>query len=144
MFNRRGIAVFGLSLFGLLLQLDSDDAFLAYVSNEKGNSISLIDTDKMETIATIKTGQRPRGIEASRDGKLIYVALGDDDLIQVFDTKTLNYVGDLPSGPDPEQFTLDPAGKILYVANENDAMVTVIDLEKRTAIAQVTVRIEPE
>ncbi len=49
-------------------------AFLAYVSNEKGNSISVIDTDKMETIATIKTGQRPRGIEVSRDGKLVYVA----------------------------------------------------------------------
>src|SRR5471032_1936348 len=123
MFNRRGIAVFGLSLFGLLLQLDSDDAFLAYVSNEKGNSISVIDTDKMETVATIKTGQRPRGIEVSRDGKLVFVALGDDDTIQIFDAKTFKNVGELPSGPDPEQFVMDPAGKTLYVANENDAMV---------------------
>src|SRR5471032_1662365 len=108
MFNRRGIAVFGLSLFGLLLQLDSDDAFLAYVSNENGNSISVIDTDKMETVATIKTGQRPRGIEVSRDGKFVFVALGDDDVIQVFDTKTRNDAGSLPSGADPEHFVLDP------------------------------------
>src|ERR1035438_1178995 len=139
MFNRRGIAVFGLSLFGSLLSFDSACAFLAYVSNEKGNSISVIDTDKMETVATIKTGQRPRGIEVSRDGKFVYVALGDDDTIQIFDTETRNNVGELPSGPDPEQFTIDPAGKRLYVANENDAAVTVIDLATRAAVAQVAV-----
>ncbi len=88
MFDLRWTAVLGLSLLGLSLSAGSASAFLAYVSNEKGNSISVIDTDKMETVATIKTGQRPRGIEVSRDGKLVYVALGDDDMIQVFDTKT--------------------------------------------------------
>ena len=116
--------------------LDSASAFLAYVSNEKGNSISVVDTDKMETVATIKTGQRPRGIEVTRDGKFVFVALGDDDTIQMFDTKTRADAGQLPSGPDPEQFTLDPAGKTLYVANENDAMVTIIDMAKRAAIGR--------
>ena len=90
MFDVRWTAVLGLSLLGLSLSAGSASAFLAYVSNEKGNSISVIDTDKMETVATIKTGQRPRGIEVSRDGKLVYVALGDDDMIQVFDAKTFN------------------------------------------------------
>src|ERR1700727_3468575 len=89
-----------LCLFVFLLPLDPAFAFLAYISNEKGNSVSVIDTDKMETIATIKTGQRPRGIEVSRDGKSVYVALGDDDIIQVIDAKTLTVGGDLPSGPD--------------------------------------------
>src|ERR1700682_3704844 len=103
------IAVLGLALAGFSLSADPAFAFLAYVSNEKGNSVSVIDTDKMETIATVKTGQRPRGIEVSRDGKLVYVALGDDDIIQVFDAKTFNSAGDLLSGPDPAQFTMDPA-----------------------------------
>ncbi len=70
MFDLRRTATLGLSLFGLLLTFDHAHAFLAYVSNEKGNSISVVDTDKMETVATIPTGQRPRGIEVSRDGKL--------------------------------------------------------------------------
>src|ERR1035441_5648900 len=107
MFKMRRIVVLGLSLVGFSLSVDSAFAFLAYVSNEKGNSVSVIDTDKMETVATVKTGQRPRGIEVSRDGKSVFVALGDDDIIQVIDTKSLNVVSDLPSGPDPEQFTLD-------------------------------------
>ena len=112
MFDLRWIAVLGFRpVRASALPFDSAFAFLAYVSNEKGNSISVIDTDKMETVATIKTGQRPRGIEVTRDGKFVFVAVGDDDKIQVFDTKTRDDAGELPSGPDPEQFMLDPAGK---------------------------------
>jgi PQQ-dependent catabolism-associated beta-propeller protein len=144
MSDLRRIAILGLSLIGLCLSTDSAFAFLAYISNEKGNSVSVIDTDKMETIATVKTGQRPRGIKVSPDGKSIFVAVGDDDTIEVIDAKSLNVVGDLPSGPDPEQFTLDPQGKLLYVANENDAMVTIIDVQKRATVGEVSVGIEPE
>src|ERR1700743_688454 len=113
MFALRPIAMTGLALLGFLLPVDSASAFLAYLSNEKGNSISVVDTDKMETVATIKTGQRPRGIEVTRDGKFVIVALGDDETIQHFDPKTHADADDLPSGPDPEQFILDPAGKYL-------------------------------
>src|SRR5271163_4456497 len=104
MFDLYRIAVTTLSLFVFILRSDPAFAFLAYVSNEKGNSISVVDTDKMETVATIKTGQRPRGIEVTRDGKFVFVALGDDDKIEMFDTRNHNDAGELPSGPDPEQF----------------------------------------
>src|ERR1700750_714018 len=97
----------------------SAGAFTAYVSNEKGNTVSVIDTDKFQVIKTIKVGQRPRGIDLTKDGKFILVAVGDDDTIQVIDTATYEIVTTLPSGPDPELFTQDPAGKILYVANED-------------------------
>src|SRR5664279_3144522 len=110
MFDLRWIMVLGLSLVGFLLSFDSALAFRAYVSNEKGNSVSVIET--------VKTGQRPRGIEVSRDGKFVYVAVGDDDTVQIIDTKSLSIVGELPSGPDPEQFALDPTGKSHYVAND--------------------------
>src|SRR3954453_12523632 len=109
-------------------------AYTAYISNEKGNTISVIDTDKMQVVDTIKVGQRPRGIEVTRDGKSVLVAVGDDDTIQVVDVASRNVVATLPSGPDPELFTQDPTGKILYVANENDNTVTVIDLERRVPL----------
>src|SRR5229473_8114328 len=104
-------------------------AFIAYVSNEKSNTVSVIDTDKWAVIKTIKVGQRPRGIEFTRDGKFVLVAVGDDDTIQMIDTATQQIVDTLPSGPDPELFVQDADGKILYVANENDNTVTIIDIE---------------
>ena len=85
-------------------------AFLAYVSNEKSNTVSVIDTDKWVVTKTIKVGQRPRGIEFTRDGKFVLVAVGDDDKIEVIDTATQQVVDSLPSGPDPELFTQDAAG----------------------------------
>src|ERR1700719_2138083 len=76
----------GLSMFALIC--DQASAFTAYVSNEKSNTISVIDTDKFTVVNTIKVGQRPRGIELTRDGKFVLVAVGDDDTIQVIDVRT--------------------------------------------------------
>ena len=119
-------------------------AFKAYVSNEKSNTVSVIDTDNWTVTKTIKVGQRPRGIEFTRDGKFVLVAVGDDDKIEVIDTATQLVVDSLPSGPDPELFTQDAAGNILYVANENDNTVTVIDLQKRVRLGDIQVGVEPE
>src|SRR6202790_2776622 len=105
------------------------EAFIAYVSNEKSNTVSVIDTDTWAVTKTIKVGQRPRGIEFTRDGKFVLVAVGDDDTIQVIDSATQQVVDSLPSGPDPELFVQDAPGKTLYIANENDNTVTIIDLE---------------
>src|SRR5207249_4572408 len=82
-------------------------AFTAYVSNEKSNTISVLDTDKQTVVRTIKVGQRPRGIELTRDGNFLLVAVGDDDTIQMVDVKSGEIVATLPSGADPELFTQD-------------------------------------
>ena len=81
-------------------------AYDAYVSNEKSNTVSVIDTDSWTVTKTIKVGQRPRGIEFTRDGKFVFVAVGDDDTIQVIDAAKQQVVDSLPSGPDPELFAL--------------------------------------
>ena len=49
-------------------------AYIAYVSNEKSNTVSVIDTDKLEVVRTIKVGQRPRGIAFTKDQKYVLVA----------------------------------------------------------------------
>src|SRR5919204_1341172 len=132
------------SLIALSLTAGPAAAYVAFVSNEKGNTVSVIDTEKWAVTATIKVGQRPRGIEFTRDGKFVMVAVGDDDSIQVIDVAKQEVVDTLPSGPDPELFALDADGKILYVANENDNTVTIIDVEKRSRLGEIQVGVEPE
>jgi PQQ-dependent catabolism-associated beta-propeller protein len=119
-------------------------AYKAYVSNEKSNTISVIDTVDRKVVGTIKVGQRPRGIAITRDQKYVLVAVGDDDTIQMIDTASNSVVDTLPSGPDPELFTDDPSGRLLYVANENDNTVTIIDIERRVRLGDVEVGVEPE
>ena len=95
-------------------------AYTAYVTNEKDNTVSVVDLDTWTVTKTVDVGRRPRGIIMSPDGKELYICASDDDIIQVFDPKTMQQLRTLPSGPDPETFNISPDGKTLYVSNEDD------------------------
>ena len=143
----------------------SASAGRAYVSNEDGQSVTIIDTDKLEAIATIPVGKRPRGIQVSRDGLRLYVAVSgapkcpptmpeeeceklERDLkadgIAVIDTATQKLLTTLKAGSDPEQFDLTPDGKRMFVANEDAAMASVVDLTSGKVVARIKVGREPE
>lgn len=119
-------------------------AYTIYVSNEKDNSISVIDGETLKLTQTIKVGERPRGIVLSHDDKYLYICASDDDHIEVLDLATQQVVYTLPSGPDPELMSLTADGSRLFVANEDDNMVTVIDTVQRRKIYEIPVGIEPE
>ena len=44
-----------------------------FVSNEKGNSIAVLDAKTLTVQKTIRVGQRPRGIVLSKDNKTLYI-----------------------------------------------------------------------
>lgn len=115
-----------------------------WVTNEKDNTISVIDIATLEVTRTIPTGERPRGITFSKDHSVVYICASDSDTVQVMDPETGKILHDLPSGEDPEQFVLHPDDKHLYIANEDDAITTVVDTETRKVVAQINVGIEPE
>ena len=100
----------------------SAQADTIFVSNEKSNTVSVVDGDKLEVVATI----------------------GDDNRIDVIDVAARKVVDRLPSGPDPELFVLDPQGHRLYVANEDDNMVSVVDIASKKIIGEIQVGVEPE
>jgi PQQ-dependent catabolism-associated beta-propeller protein len=137
----------------------------AYVTNEDGESVSVLDTDKAEVVATVNVGKRPRGMKLSRDGKELYVAVSglpkcppsvpDEecaklkrdltaDGIAVIDTTTLKLARLLKSGSDPEQFDLSHDGKRLFVANEDTGTLTVVSVASGTVETSVPVGKEPE
>lgn len=116
----------------------------AYISNEKDNTLSVIDLNDLAVVDTIEVGMRPRGITFSKDYSKLYICASDSDAVQVMDVATGKIVADLPSGEDPEQFALHPDDRRLYIANEDNAIVTVVDTQDRTVIAQVDVGVEPE
>jgi PQQ-dependent catabolism-associated beta-propeller protein len=139
--RRTGLAILGAAC---VAAASGADAYPIYVSNEKDNTISVIDSNKLAVVATWKVGRRPRGITLSLDGKWLYVCASDDNRVDVVDTSTGKVMRNLRSGPDPELFVLHPKGSPLYIANEDDNMVTVVDVETNRLLAQVPVGVEPE
>src|SRR5947209_7886846 len=115
-----------------------------YVSNEKDNTVTVVDGKTLEPVKTIPVGQRPRGILLSKDQKSLYVCASDSDHIEVLDLDNDKIARTLPSGPDPEFFALDPSGKLLYVANEDSNLVTLIDIDRGEVVTEIPVGVEPE
>jgi YVTN family beta-propeller protein len=154
-----------LGLAGLLALPVCADAGRAYVSNEDGQTVTVIDTDKGETIATVAVGKRPRGLRLNRDGSRLYVAVSglpkcppttpdeecakfERDLaadgIAVLDTASLQVLKVLKAGSDPEQFDVSTDGRLLFVANEDAAQASVLDVNSGEIKARIPVGQEPE
>ena len=115
-----------------------------WISNEKDNTISVIDEATLEVTRTIEVGKRPRGIIFAKDHSVLYLCASDSDAVQVIDPVSGKVLNELPSGEDPEQFALHPDNRHLYIANEDDAITTVVDVQERKVVAQIDVGIEPE
>jgi YVTN family beta-propeller protein len=75
-------------------------AYKVFVSNEKENTVSVIDSETLKVVHTIKTGARPRGIILSKDHSWLLVCASDDNRVEVYDAKTYEQIKYLPSGPD--------------------------------------------
>lgn len=114
-----------------------------FVTNEKGNSVSVIDPATNSVLGTIDVGIQPRGIGKSPDGSEIYVALGEEGKIAVIDPREMKLVRKFDSGPDPEAFGVHPDGNI-YISMENDAKAAVYNPKTGEQIALVDVGLEPE
>lgn len=137
----------------------------AYVSNEDGHTVTVVDTQRAEVISTIAVGKRPRGLKLTRDGSKLFVALSglpkcpptvpdeecaklerdlSADGVAVVDTARGKVIKVLQAGSDPEQFALSPDGKRLFVANEDAAQTSVLDIESGKIVARIKVGREPE
>ncbi len=131
-------------LFGFCLMTQPLLAATAFITNEKDDSVSVVDLDKQVVLQTIEVGKRPRGIILNKDYSKLYICTSDEDTVQVYDANSLKKIGELPSGADPEQFALHPNDRHLYIANEDDALTTVVDVDTSQVIAQIDVGVEPE
>ena len=118
-----------------------------YVTNEWSGDLTVINADTQTAIGTYKLGKRPRGIQASPDGKSLYVALsgsppappGVDEKTLPPPDRTADGIGEIDAdtyqvkrvihaGNDPEQLDISADGKRLYVANEDAAQTSVMTL----------------
>jgi PQQ-dependent catabolism-associated beta-propeller protein len=126
------------------LTLGAAQARTVFVSNEKGNTITVVDGDSLEVVREVAVGERPRGIALSPDARFLYICASEDDTVQIMDTETFEIVGQLPSGPDPEVIVVSPDGTKIYAANEDDNLVTVIDVASHSVDAEIPVGVAPE
>ncbi len=115
----------------------------AYVSSEKDNALTLIDTTTLAVKGTLATCKRARHVQITPEGKLL-VACTDSNAADLIDPATAKSLRRIPLGEEPEAFDLSPDGKTLYVSNEDEGTASFIDVASGKRRASVKVGKEPE
>ncbi len=133
-----------LTMFGLALAAGVCAAQgTAYVSSEKDDALTLVDTRTLAVKGTVPTCKRGRHIQRLPDGKLM-VACTDSNAADVIDPATGKSVRRVPLGDEPEAFDLSPDGKTIYVSNEDEAEASFVDAATGKVLQSIKVGQEPE
>jgi YVTN family beta-propeller protein len=101
----------------------------AYVTNEAGKSVSVIETGLRRIVATVELGKEPFGIAITPDGKYAYVTDFADEEVSVISTQTNAVVKSIPVGDGPTGVAISPTGRFAYVADHAQNVVEVINTE---------------
>jgi PQQ-dependent catabolism-associated beta-propeller protein len=115
----------------------------AYVSSEKDDALTLIDTQTLAVKGTVPTCKRARHIQRLPDGKLM-VACTDANAADVIDPASGKSVRRVPLGDEPEAFDVSPDGRTIYVSNEDEAEASFIDAASGKKLKSIKVGKEPE
>src|ERR1044071_8788803 len=123
---------------------------LAFVTNERDGTITVIETANDRVYSTLKVGGRLRGIRLSPDRSRIWVAISypsdqsqGEDKIAELDLKG-NVIAKYEAGTDPENFVVDDNATRLYIANEDAGTASITDVKANRVIATMPVGLEPE
>jgi PQQ-dependent catabolism-associated beta-propeller protein len=114
-----------------------------YVSSEKDDALTLIDTGTLAVKGTIATCKRARHVQLTPDRKLM-VACTDSNAADLIDLATGKSLRRVPLGDEPEAFDISPDGKTVYVSNEDAGEASFIDFASGKVLRTVKVGGEPE
>jgi YVTN family beta-propeller protein len=79
-----------------------------YVSDGRGGTVTVLDSQSYAVQATIKVGARPWGIVLSPDGKYLFSANGPSNDVSVVDLATNKEVARIKAGESPWGLTIVP------------------------------------
>ena len=122
----------------------SPDGSVAYVTNFRDNTLSVLSTATNTVTGTIAVGNGPLGVAVTPDGTKAYVVNGFDNSVSVVKTATRKIEARIPVGPEPQAIALTPDGKQAYVTNFSGNSVTVLDLSTNKPLHTVLVGKGPD
>ena len=116
----------------------SKDGKTAYVSNQGGQTVSVLDiSGATPTVTkTVDVGAHPNALTLSKDGAHLFVSNGDADTVSVVDTASNTVTRNIALAPysgakvgtNPVGLRLSPDGAKLYVSESGNNAVAVVDV----------------
>jgi len=124
------------------LSLTRDGRWL-FATNLASGRLSVIDTDALETVASIPTGSRCHVVTLTNDNRHAWVANIADDNISIVDTASYRILGTIHVVKGPTGLAFSRDGRFAYVSNQGDKTVQVIDTSSHRVIKTIPVGANP-
>lgn len=127
-FDEDGSPAFQLIRRGGYRVVLSPDHQFAYLTEEAGAAVEVIDVLAGQSIARIDMPPDPRGIVISPDGARLYVGHGDGaDAISVIDTGIPALIDSIAVGQAVNRLALSPDGQTLYLNSQYTGRLLKVD-----------------
>lgn len=127
-FDEDGSPAFQLISQGGYRVVLSPDHQFAYLTEEAGAAVEVIDLLAGQSIALIDMPPDPRGIVISPDGARLYVGHGDGaDAISVIDTGIPALIDSIAVGQAVNRLALSPDGQTLYLNSQFTGRLLKVD-----------------
>jgi len=116
----------------------SPDGTEAYVANIGSGSVTIIDLEGGEKVATVPTGRGAEGIDVSPDGSEIWVSNRGADTVSVIDTGSRRVVEDLACASFPIRVKFTPDGGHVLVSCARSGDVAVFAAATREEVRRIS------
>jgi YVTN family beta-propeller protein len=101
------------------------------VVNTRPGSVSVIDTDANQVVATIPVHKLPYFIDVDADGNRAYVANSGSNSVSVIDLDARREIGVIGTGEQPGLARISPDGRSLVVSNRGSGSVSIYEVAPR-------------
>lgn len=114
-----------------------------FATNLASGRVSVIDTQRQETIASIYTGERSHVVALTNDNTQVWVANIGENTVSIVDTVTFRILGTIPVGKGPTGLTFSHDGKFAFVSSQGEKTIGVIDTATHQIIKTIPVGANP-
>lgn len=107
----------------------SSDGNRAFVTNQFGNNVSVIDVSTDKVLRTVDVGNEPLGLAVNPVKPELYVVNYSDGTVSIIDTNNCKVIGEpVKVGKLPTQAVVNIDGTEVYVVNSGSNTVSIVEL----------------
>jgi len=114
-----------------------------FATNLASGRLSVIDTDVLETVASIPTGARTHVVTLTNDDSYAWVANVGENTISIVSASSYRILGTIPVAAGPTGLTFSRDGRFAYVSSQGERVVQVIDTSNHTILKNIPVGDNP-
>jgi len=109
------------------------------ITNEKSNSVSVVDTNTDQVVKTIMVGKTPHAVGITSDRRFAYIGNRGDDTVSVIDLQALKVTKSITLPHTIMNLEMAPDGRYVSVNSRTTLQVSFVDTASNTVVKTVKI-----